>query len=316
MHPPGARRPRTVRRTLLSATAHRTARTALVAGLLSGVLGTTAAALATAQPADGRAPGRGLPHGPVPTVSCGRPDSPSFPIDSRVRGGPAAYPAGGDWGTWQLELRNTTDAVCEDVHPIVVLTSARHGLRPGRIRLEYRDPAGGDWRPVPFEATDHEEQIGVFAKSAKPAKSDKSANAAESAGAGGPGGGEPGRASGGGLAVPANGTVTVPIRLRFAAGTAPGPVTANVTTVQRRGSDGEWIGQSGDYRFAVQADASAAPASPEAAAPPDPAASPAPAEPRELAATAQGPVRALAVAAGGLFAAGALLLAGSRRLRR
>ncbi|MFI9046685.1 hypothetical protein [Streptomyces sp. NPDC053427] len=315
MHPPGAPRPRTVRQVPVPGTAYRTARTALAAGLLAGVLGTTAAALATAQPA-GPAPEPGVPHGPVPTVSCGRPDSPSFPIDSRVHGGPATYQAGGDWETWQLELRNTTDAVCEDVHPVVVLTAARPGLRPERIRLEYRDPAGGDWRPVPFEATDHEEQIGVFAKSAES------------------GGGERGRAPGGGLAVPANGTVTLPIRLRFAAGTAPGPVTANVTTVQRRGSDGEWIGQSGDYRFTVRPAASAAPASPESAAPPEapgapesapspeapgvPESAPSPESvaPRELAATAQGPVRALALAAAGLFVAGALLLAGARRLRR
>ncbi|MGW2629875.1 hypothetical protein ACWC2K_11165 [Streptomyces chattanoogensis] len=279
MQPPGARHPRTVRK-------------ALAAGLLGGVLGTTAA--------PGAARAAGAEAAPRDPVSCGRPDSADFPLASRVYGGPAAYRAGGDWRTWRLELRNTTGAACEDIHPVVVLAAARHGLRPERIRLEYRDPAGGDWRPVAFEATDRDEQIGVFAKRD----------------ADGPGGG---------LSVPANGTVTVPVRLRFAPDTAPDRITATVTTVQRRGSDGEWTGQSGGYRFAVQA-ADSAPASPEAlpgtrpgaspGASPETSAPPAPAAPRELAATAQGPARALALLAAGLFTGGVLLRAGARRLRR
>ncbi|MFF4698494.1 hypothetical protein [Streptomyces chattanoogensis] len=276
MQPPGERHPRTVRK-------------ALAVGLLGGVLGTTTALGAARAEAS-----------PLDPLSCGRPDSPDFPLASRVYGGPAAYRAGGDWRTWRLELRNTTGAACEDIHPVVVLAAARHGLRPERIRLEYRDPAGGDWRPVPFEATDRDEQIGVFAK--------RGADGAR-----------------GGLSVPANGTVTVPVRLRFAPDTAPDRITATVTTVQRRGSDGEWAGQSGGYRFAVQ-EADSAPASPEALprtrpetspdAFPGTSAPPAPAAPPELAATAQGPARALALLAAGLFTGGALLRAGARRLRR
>ncbi|MEU9114177.1 hypothetical protein AB0D04_20930 [Streptomyces sp. NPDC048483] len=305
MHPPGARRPRTVRKALSRTAAlagHRAARGALAVGLLSGALGTTAAALAPA-------------HGPVPTVFCGRPDSTDFPLASRVYGGPATYPAGGGWRTWRLELRNTTDAVCEDVHPVVVLAAAHHGLRPGRIRLEYRDPADGDWRAVPFEATDHEEQVGVFAKSG---------GTAEPGEPGGSGERGSGRAPGGGLSVPAKGTLAVPVRLRFAPETVPDRITATVTTVQRRGSDGEWIGQSVPYPFAVRAgrsgrseesgeagrpDASSAPLPPEKT----PAA---PVPPQELAATAQGPVRPLSLAAAALLAAGGLALAGARRLRR
>ncbi|MEV0369121.1 hypothetical protein AB0I10_04740 [Streptomyces sp. NPDC050636] len=279
----------------------RAVRAALAVGLLSGLAG-GGFAVGTAYASEVRAP--------VPSAACGRPDSRDFPISSRVYGGPATYSTGGDWQTWQLELRNTTAAACEDVHPVIVLTDAHRALRPERIRLEFRDPAGG-WRPVPFESTDHDEQIGVF-------------GVGEEKGAGDGGRGE---GAGGGLTVPGKGTMTVQMRMRFERGTPADRITANVTTVQRRGTDGEWIGQSGDYRFDVRpgAPAPAAPMTPAMPGLPSFLGTPPggphphhrdPTAPSELAATGHGSLFGIGAMVAGLLAGGVVLVAAARRLRR
>ncbi|MFH8573461.1 hypothetical protein [Streptomyces sp. NPDC017993] len=323
----------------------------LSAALLVGAaatLGAAPAAAHTSTPAAREA----AAHGPVPSVSCGRPDSARFPIDARVAGGPRAYPAGGDWQNWKLELRNNTDAACEDVHPVVVLVAAHRGLRSGSIHLEFRDPAGGGWRPVPFESTERDEQIGVFGKGADD----------------GAGGSPAERAAGRGVTVPAKGTTTLPVRMRFAPETPQSDLTAKVTTMQRRGSDGEWVGQSDDYRFAVRPrdtsrprspgtptapSASAAPGLPvppgapvppvspvppmapvspvspvspmspglpvPPRAPASPDATPAPHEPTppsELATTGHAPVFGFGALGAGMLLSGGVLLAWARRLRR
>ncbi|TJZ55988.1 hypothetical protein FCH28_12025 [Streptomyces piniterrae] len=291
-------------RTARGARTVRAACAVFAVGLLSGLVG-GGLTVGRAYASTVRAPG--------PAAACGRPDSPEFPIASRVSGGPAVYSAGGDWQTWRLELRNTTTAACEDVHPVVVLTDTQRVLRPARIRLEFRDTAGG-WRPVPFEATDLDEQIGVFGKGDEKGEEKR---------------GGVGR----GLTVPGKGTLTVPVRMRFEPGTSAERITANVTTVQRRGSDGEWIGQSGDYRFAVRPSASApatpmTPMTPMTPAtpgrPPQPGTSPggpqrpprAPAESPELAATGHGSLFGIGVMVAGLLAGGVVLVAAARGLRR
>ncbi|MFG2892681.1 hypothetical protein [Streptomyces sp. NPDC048248] len=306
--------------------------TGLSAALLAGVAATLGAAPAAAHATPAAASARETAaHAPVPSVSCGRPDSVHFPIDSRVTGGQRAYPAGGNWQTWKLELRNTTDAACKDVHPVVVVLAAHRGLRSGQIHLEFRDPAGGGWRPVPFESTERDEQVGVFGKGAD----------------GGAGGSPAERAAGRGVTVPAKGTTVLPVRMRFAPDTPQGDLTAKVTTMQRRGSDGEWVGQSDDYRFAVRPrDASPAPApgvptapaasaapglpllpkaptSPPLSLPPrapaSPDVTPAPHEPTppsELATTGHAPVFGFGALGAGLLLSGGVLLAWARRLRR
>ncbi|WP_407552852.1 hypothetical protein QOM21_23190 [Streptomyces sp. Pv4-95] len=349
MHPSGAltRTVATVRRT---GTAHPgrsgcrrgvrgagPARGVLTAGLFAALLAGAAATLGAA-PAAAHAPTpadtsarTAAAHAPVPSVSCGRPDSTRFPIDSRVAGGQRAYPAGGGWQTWKLELRNTTDAACEDVHPVVVLVAAHRGLRSGQIHLEFRDPAGGGWRPVPFESTERDEQVGVFGKGAD----------------GGAGGSPAERAAGRGVTVPAKGTTALPVRMRFAPDTPQGDLTAKVTTMQRRGSDGEWVGQSDDYRFAVRprgtshAPTPGAPTAPSASSAPgmplpplapsrpalslppqasvSPDATPAthePTPPSELATTGHAPVFGFGALGAGLLLSGGVLLAWARRLRR
>ncbi|MFD8382193.1 hypothetical protein ACFV2X_27315 [Streptomyces sp. NPDC059679] len=159
--------------------------------------------------------------------SCGRRESPRFPIDARLHGGPARYARGGGWHAWHLELRNTTRVECRAIHPIAILVDRAHALRPDHIRMEFLDPyadkaAGGRWRPVSFETTDEDENIGVF--------------------------GDPFQ----GFTVPARGSVKVRVRSHFTDSAPTGPVTANVITMERRADDGDWVGQSGDYDFRIE----------------------------------------------------------------
>ncbi|MES4908069.1 MULTISPECIES: hypothetical protein [unclassified Streptomyces] len=159
--------------------------------------------------------------------SCGRRESPRFPIDARLYGGPARYARGGGWRTWHLELRNTTRVECRAIHPIAILVDRAHALRPDHIRMEFLDPYAGRWRPVSFETTDEDENIGVFDDPFQ------------------------------GFTVPARGSVTAQVRSRFTGSAPTGPVTANVITMERRADDGDWVGQSGDYDFRVEGAAKA-----------------------------------------------------------
>ncbi|MFI9718086.1 hypothetical protein ACIHFE_00275 [Streptomyces sp. NPDC052396] len=246
------------------------------------------------------APAVALPAGPQP--GCGDPGGARFPIVSRLAGGPAVYEPGEPPHTWQLELRNTTGAECRAIHPVAVLADRGRALRPDQIRLDFYDRGAAQWRPVRFERTEEAENVGVLD-------------------------GTPG------FTVPAHGMAVVPLRLGFTDRAPRGPVTANVTAVQRRGGDGAWVGESEDYGFTVGQSGDRQPASP-AASPmasqppgrrPGPAAggtgasAPAPAvEPLpELADTGRGRVMyALAALGLALTAAGAALLAGARRPHR
>ncbi|MEU8827267.1 hypothetical protein, partial [Streptomyces sp. NPDC048636] len=154
---------------------------------------------------------------------CGSQDSTEFPIATSLHDGPDHYARGGAWRTWRLELRNTTDTGCTAVHPIAVLVDRAHALRPEHIRFEFLDPAadGGTWRPVSFETTDQDENLGVFDDHFK------------------------------GFTVPAGEAVDVQVRTRFGDDAPRGKVTTNVIAVQRREDDGDWVGQSNDYEFSV-----------------------------------------------------------------
>ncbi|CAM5340312.1 hypothetical protein GCM10010329_36510 [Streptomyces spiroverticillatus] len=153
------------------------------------------------------------------TPTCGDPDSADFPLTTRIHRAPASYRPGGDSAEWALDLANTTDTACPGVHPVLVLTDEARTLRPGDVRAEYH--AGGAWHRIPFVRTDRDELIGVFGEDL------------------------PGFAVGGGQ------TQTVRVRLGFAESAAPGAVVANAAIVQRRGDDGDWVGQSDDYRFMI-----------------------------------------------------------------
>ena len=178
---------------------------------------------------------------PVPAYAeagpgCAGSGADGFPLTTRLHGGPDSYRPGGGFGAWYLDLTNTTRRTCDGVHPVVVLVDAGHKLKPDQPRLEFY--ADGRAHPVRFETTDEDELVGVLA---------------DEQGAGGFAGFRvgPGR------------TLTVKLRLALAPDTAPNVVTANAAVVQRHGDDGDWVGQSNDYRFAV----GTAPATPPEAEP-------------------------------------------------
>ncbi|MEV0783431.1 hypothetical protein AB0I52_10705 [Streptomyces sp. NPDC050423] len=180
--------------------------------------------------------------------ACGDPEAAEFPIDTRIHGGPDTYASGGGYGTWFLDLTNTTTRACRSIHPVLVLTDADRKLTSDQIQLKFSERAHPDVEHrVTWETTDRDEHIGVF--------------------------GGVGDDAFGGFTVPAGHTVTVQVRLAFTSDTSAGRITANAAIVQRRhpasgtsdsggtdsgtaptGGDGEWVGESGDYPFTVVED--------------------------------------------------------------
>ena len=166
---------------------------------------------------------------------------------------------------------------CENVHPVVVLVDERRALRASQPRLEYY--VGGRPHPVRFETTDEDELVGPFGEDAKD-----------------------------GFTVGPGRTVTVKVRLAVTSDAVPNRVTANAAVVQRHDDDGDWIGQSNDYRFGIGSDSEPAPTAT------DPGRSPAPRLPfaEELARTGT-PAAALAGTLAALLVAGGALLLTRRR---
>ncbi|WP_327297428.1 hypothetical protein [Streptomyces sp. NBC_01197] len=198
--------------------------------------------LAAAQPATAQAPAvrdGAVRDGAASAPACADRDGSAFPVEARIHGGPTSYVPGGAYDTWSLELTNTSDGDCRDIHPVVVLVDRGRKLRDPQIQLEFNDPAAHRWRPVPFTTTDEDEHIGPFGDGADAV--DKAAGADGTDKADGAGG----------FDVPAGRTVSVPVRLAFADGTTPDDVTANAAVVRRHGDDGDWVGESSDYRFTI-----------------------------------------------------------------
>lgn len=224
--------------------------------LVVGVVAVTVPLLTAAAPRPGNAPAPPADRAPV----CGDPAEAGFPISSRLHGGPAGYATGAEDRGFTLDLRDNTGGDCRDVHPLVILVDRNGKLTPRQFTLSYAPP-GGAWRTVPFETTDRGENIGI-----------------------------PGGENGPGLTVPAGRTVSVRLRLRFAPDAPAGRVVTSATTMQRRGVDGAWVGESNHYVFDV-------------AAPPDVLADTGSAGRRAAALSAIGAGAALLVAAGGVLVA-------------
>lgn len=160
-----------------------------------------------------------------PPTCAAAPGDRAFPVTTRIHGGPAVYEAGGEHRTWRLDLTNTTARPCTGIHPVLVLVDERRALTTAQPRMEFYDGNRPRPYPVTFEATDADETIGVF-----------------------DGDGFPGFTVGPGR------TVSVKVRLAIGAGAVANDVVANAAVVQRHADDGEWVGQSDDYRFRVVAD--------------------------------------------------------------
>ncbi|MGI5398730.1 hypothetical protein ACQEVG_04575 [Streptomyces sp. CA-135486] len=248
-----------------------------------------AAGPATAAPApDAAASGSTAPT-PLPPPPgnrqpvCGRAASSDFPIDTRIHGGPTVHRPGGGYEEWSVDLANTTGEICRNIYPVIVLTGRDPGLTQPRITLEFYDTQADRWRPATVETTAEDEVVGVLDDSG--------------------GHGRDGRSGGigrfPGFVVPARASVTVTVRLALAADTPPNQVTVNAAIVQRHGDDGDWIGESGDYRFAVLDDEGPG----------------ATVTLEELATTGTGSLLRLGVAFGAVLLGGAALLLASRRLR-
>lgn len=169
----------------------------------------------------------------------------TFPLTTRIHGGPAAYEAGGEHRTWRLDLTNNTARTCTDIHPVLVLVDERRALTAAQPRLEFYDGHRPRAYPVRFEATDADETIGVFDAAGFP-----------------------------GFTVGPGRTVSVEVRLAIGAGAVANDVVANAAVIQRHADDGDWVGQSNDYRFRVVApdtsdtsDASDTPDAPDTSGP-------------------------------------------------
>ena len=230
----------------------------------------------------------------APRPTCAAPESRTFPVKTRIHGGPATYDIGGDYRTWYIDLTNTTAHTCGDIHPIVVLVDEKRALLPEQARLEFYAGEGESQAPHPveFEKSDEDENVGAFDD------------------------GFPGFTVGPGQ------TLTVKVRLSVTSdAAAPNDIVANAAVVQRHNGDGDWVGESNDYRFRIEDEGAGGDSDGGTGAgvggdsvvreerEPD--------GPAELASTGQRAPHALGVSLGvGLFTAGAVLLALSRRARR
>ncbi|WP_051837646.1 hypothetical protein [Streptomyces sp. NRRL F-2580] len=195
---------------------------------LRKALALTAVLVATTAPTAAADIGTGGGARPAPALpsraqaTCGDGKSTAFPIGARIRGGPAVYRTGGDPQTWYLDLTNTTDSECTAIHPVVVFTDKARALRPAHLRMEF-DAPGGTF-PTTLESSDRDEIIAVFdGGDAFP-----------------------------GFTVGPGGSLTVRVGLAFAPDAPTGEVLADAALVQRKGDDGDWIGEAGGYRFSVE----------------------------------------------------------------
>ncbi|MEQ4609695.1 hypothetical protein ABMX48_25550 [Streptomyces cavourensis] len=155
---------------------------------------------------------------------CGDPDAKEFPIEARIQDAPRAYVSGGGYGTWFLDLTNTTDTSCGALHPVLVLSDGERRLAADQIQLKFSEPGRTDTEHrATWETTDRHEQIGVFD------------------GSGSGSGSTPGSGSDSedflGFTVPAGGTISVRVRMAFGSETGPARVTAHAAVVQRRHQD-------------------------------------------------------------------------------
>ncbi|MFF7983260.1 hypothetical protein ACFZDK_29780 [Streptomyces sp. NPDC007901] len=209
------------------------------AAVLAPVSSAVAVPAALAMPAMPAAPAA-LSAPAVTDASCAGADEQGFPLTARIHDGPSTYEAGGGFGVWYLDLTNTTPRTCTDVHPVVVLADDKRALKPAQTELEFYD--GPSTRPVMLTETDESELVGVFDGNDFP-----------------------------GFTIASGATVSVKVRLAVASDAVTNAVTVNAAAVQRQGSDGQWVGESNDYRFGIGED----PPPP----PPPPPTGPAPATP-------------------------------------
>ncbi|MFI6286551.1 hypothetical protein ACIBCM_17660 [Streptomyces sp. NPDC051018] len=238
-------------------------------------------------------------------AGCGSAAGRDFPIDTRIHGGPSVHYPGGGFEHWSVDLTNTTDRTCGEIHPVIVFAGRDRGLTVARIMLEYYDEGVARWRPAELESTSEDEVVAILGTRSGPAAGGTPAAGTRPGRQGGPqrddrsDGQARDRTGGSGFTVEGRSTVSVRVRLALTADTPPNQVTVNAAVVQRHGDDGDWVGESRDYRFAVLKDYGAG----------------ATVTHDELATTGPGSLLRLGAALGMVLAGGAGLVVLSRRLR-
>ncbi|WP_197358684.1 hypothetical protein, partial [Streptomyces clavuligerus] len=195
---------------------------------------------------------------------CAAASARDFPIDTRMSGGPSVHHPGGGFAGWTVELANRTREPCRNIHPVLVFSARDRGFTQDRVTLEFFDAAAARWRPAELETSGAGEVLAVL---------DADATS--------------------GFAVPGREEARVGVRMALAEDTPPNQVTVNAAVIQRHGDDGDWVGESDDYRFAVLDDTGYG-----AAVTRD-----------ELATTGTGSLVRLAVAVGSLLLGGCVLAA-------
>ncbi|MFD3827238.1 hypothetical protein [Streptomyces sp. NPDC058625] len=169
-------------------------------------------------------PGAAPAHAEAPPPACATGGESDFPLTTRIHGGPDSYRAGGGFGTWYLELTNTTGRSCAGIHPVVVLVDDKRALRASQPVLEFYTAGRELPHTVRFETTDEDELVGALADD---------------------------DAGFGGFTVEAGRSLTVKLRLALTSDAVAGEVVATAAVVQRHEDDGDWVGQSDEYRFRI-----------------------------------------------------------------
>jgi len=183
---------------------------------------------------------------------CDDPGARVPPIGIRVHGGPGTYASGGGYGTWFLDLTNTTDRMCRDVRPVLVLVDEERKLTAEQIQVMFCEPDRPDMEHRVRWKTSGVEHIGVIGG--------EDADTGEY-GADGFGGFD-------GFTVPAGRTVTVPVKMAFTSDARPGRLTVGAAIARAPGArdggagraggtdedDGTWGEVSGSYSFAIVGD--------------------------------------------------------------
>ncbi|MET8949607.1 hypothetical protein [Streptomyces sp. NPDC004533] len=154
-------------------------------------------------------------------LSCSGTAGHAFPITTRIHGGPGSYKPGGADQTWFIDLTNTTEESCKNIHPVLVVADTQNRLKDAQPHLMFY---GGDrWHSVTFTRTGRQALVGAFYDG-----------------------------FGGFTVAPRR---TLPVKVRFALDdkARPGDVVAKAAVVRKKGGHAGWAGESDDYWFQIEA---------------------------------------------------------------
>ncbi|MDT0462477.1 hypothetical protein [Streptomyces gibsoniae] len=154
-------------------------------------------------------------------LSCSGTAGHAFPITTRIHGGPGSYKPGGADQTWFIDLTNTTEESCKNIHPVLVLADTQNRLKDAEPHLMFY---GGDrWHSVTFTRTGRQALVGAFYDGFR------------------------------GFTVAPRRTLPVKVRFALDDKARPGDVVAKTAVVRKKGGHEGWAGESDDYWFQIEA---------------------------------------------------------------